>query len=108
MIYISGRITGNKNWKEEFNQAEKYLRSCTNDDIINPLGLSAIVEELFSTPKWRDYMKVCVRELLHCDTIYMLLGWRRSKGARLERKIAKAFGMKIIYQRKKERNNLEN
>jgi hypothetical protein len=37
MIYISGRITGNKNWKEEFNQAEEYLRSCTNDDIINPL-----------------------------------------------------------------------
>lgn len=102
MIYISGRITGNKKWKEEFNQAEKYLRSNSilNGIIINPVEIAEIVEAECNNPKWRDYMDIAIRNLMHCSAIYMLIGWRRSKGARLERKIAKAFGMKIVYQRK--------
>jgi hypothetical protein len=104
MIYISGRITGNKNWKEQFYAAEKYLRSTSiiNGIIINPVEIAEIVEAECSKPKWRDYMDIAIRNLMHCSAIYMLIGWRRSKGARLEWKIAKAFEMKIIYQRKSE------
>lgn len=102
MIYISGRITGNKNWKEEFNAAEKYLRSISYRIIINPVEIAEIVESECNKPKWRDYMDIAIRNLMQCSAIYMLIGWRRSKGARLERKIAKAFGMKVIYQRKNE------
>lgn len=102
MIYISGRITGNKNWKKEFNQAEKYLSARYSYKVVNPVGIAKFVEHLYSYPSYNDYMRNDIQHLMLCDKIYMLRGWQKSKGARLERKIAKAFGMKIIYQRKKE------
>lgn len=43
-------------------------------------------------------MKEDICRLTLCDSIFMLKGWWRSKGARLERHIAKVLGMKIIYQ----------
>lgn len=43
-----------------------------------------------------------IKELIFCNSIYMLRGWWRSKGARLERHIAKVLGMKIIYQKEVE------
>lgn len=37
MIYISGRITGNKNWEKDFQQAEEYLKKLGFMEIVNPL-----------------------------------------------------------------------
>lgn len=102
MIYISGRITGNRNWKKQFNQAERYLRDRYSYNVVNPVGIAEFVEHLYSSPSYNDYMRNDIQHLMLCDKIYMLRGWQKSKGARLERKIAKVFGMKIIYQRKSE------
>ena len=102
MIYISGRITGNKKWKEEFNAAERYLLLTTHEAIVNPENVGKSICAFIKNPKWEDYMEHCIGHLLSCDKIYMLRGWWKSKGARLERKIAKTLGMKVIYQRKKE------
>lgn len=91
-IYISGRITGDANYKEKFNRAEKLLFSIGNDPV-NPAKV-----ELGKKATWADYMKHDLHALLCSDAIYMLKGWRRSKGARLERYIAKKLGLKIIYE----------
>lgn len=100
MIYISGRITGNKNWKEQFQQAEEHLKSKGYKVIINPLNLDEQVNKEIKNPTYIDYMKQDIEILILCDEIYMLRGWWRSKGARLERHIAKVLGLGIVYQKR--------
>lgn len=104
MIYISGRITKNKHWKEDFQKAEDYLEKNCLDEIVNPLSLDKKTQEIYgANPTYQEYMINDIYNLIFCDKIYMLRGWWRSKGARLERHIAKVLGMKIIYQKRKDK-----
>jgi hypothetical protein len=48
---------------------------------------------------WLAYMKVDIPALCEADEIYMLKGWWRSRGARLEWVIAWGLGMKRRYER---------
>lgn len=41
-------------------------------------------------------MRSDLRALLDCDAIYMLPGWSRSRGARLEARVARACGLRIF------------
>lgn len=99
MIYISGRITGNKNWEKQFQQAEEYLVKLgfSKYQIINPLKLES---QVTIKKTYVNYMRNDIKHLINCDDIYMLRGWWRSKGARLERHIAKVLGLEIIYQKR--------
>ena len=47
---------------------------------------------------WEYYMRTDIVKLMCCDSIYMLKGWRSSKGARLERYIARKLGFGVIYE----------
>lgn len=93
-IYIAGKITGNPNYKEQFAAAEERL-SKLGYTVVNP-----VMEEGYP---YRYYINVGLRKLGHCDAIYLLRNWRRSKGARLERKYAKTVGMKIIKEQRKQK-----
>lgn len=101
-IYISGAITGIDNWKEQFDKAEKKIYKDYNNPVhvINPRRLSDEVDSIFKilniVPEYTDYLKYDIKELLDCNTIYMLEGWSNSKGACLEYQIAKTLGLKII------------
>lgn len=100
-IYISGGITGVENWRENFNNAEKELLELKGTFVVaNPVTLSQNVEKQFAafnkTPDYADYMRKDIRELSSCDAICMLPGWKRSKGARLEYRIAKILNMHIL------------
>lgn len=98
MIYISGRITKNKNWKEDFLKAEDYLKKkYMFKEIVNPLKLES---QITIKKTYVNYMRNDIKSLIYCTHIYMLRGWWRSKGARLERHIAKVLGLGIIYQRR--------
>lgn len=90
-VYISGPITHNPDYIVDFKRAEDTLKK-TNVLPINPVS--------FSRPgfSWDYYMRKDIRLLMGADVILMLRGWWRSKGARLERKIAKAIGIKVIYE----------
>lgn len=101
MIYISGRITGNKNWEKQFQQAENYLNKLGFMEIKNPLNLDKESKEIWGdNPSCVQYMIHDIHELIFCSDIYMLRGWWRSKGARLERHIAKVLGLGIVYQKR--------
>lgn len=89
-IYISGPITNNPNYKEDFARAEKELVKL-GYDFFNP----ALIE-LGEDATWGDYMKYDIKELLKCDGIFMLKGWKLSKGARLELFIAKKLKLAVI------------
>ena len=98
-LYISGRITDNPNYKEEFENAEKWLleRDITP---INPIKVNAICNTL----TYEEYMKVdyCLIDL--CDGLFMLKGWQDSRGALSEMCYGKSLGKKILYQGYFERN----
>jgi len=45
-------------------------------------------------------MRVDIKALVSCDSIFMLDNWLDSKGAIIEYKIAKMLGLEIQYEKK--------
>lgn len=45
---------------------------------------------------WLGYMRLAVAQLITCDTVYMLPGWRDSRGARIEHALAKDMGLDVV------------
>lgn len=93
MIYISGKITGNKNYKEHFKKAQEYWES-TGEAVINPTEIS--LPKNFNT--WADYMIICLNLLKNADSIYMLNNHKDSKGALIELEFARAMGIEVFYE----------
>lgn len=89
-VYLSGPITGIKNYKGLFLFAEEIVRMCDAARIFNPA--SQIPDSL----GYEQAMKRCVAALAEYDTIMLLPGWSVSKGAKIEHDIALACGMSII------------
>lgn len=90
-IYISGKITGTSDYMDRFAKAEKALRT-KGWEVVNPAK-----EDLPKNLPWEEYMKHDVRLLAGCDAIYMLDGWRQSRGACLERELALNLKLKVLY-----------
>lgn len=92
-IYISGRITNNPNYKEDFGRAEGYLREKYPEArIVNPAKMG----EVFQHGTWGEYMAICKTMLAMCDVIYLLKGWQKSKGAQWEYQYAQSMEMDIM------------
>ena len=102
-IYISGGITGVKNWQDIFMAAEKdlFLHLHARFFIFNPVKIAKNLESSFKVnigrmPTYTEYMREDIKILAKCNTICMLPGWKRSKGARLEYRIAKILNMQVL------------
>lgn len=93
-VYISGPITGTTDFLERFTEAEKQMRK-KGYEVFNPAKLSLALPE---TAEWEDYMKLSIAMLSCCDTILMLSGWERSRGAIKEYHLAMAADMVILNQ----------
>ena len=90
-IYISGKITGDPNYREKFAKAEEEVKA-KGYMVMNP----AILPEGFS---WVDYMEISFAMMKACDAIYLLEDWEDSAGACLERQKARDDGLTIFYQK---------
>ena len=93
-VYISGGITNNKNYKEDFESAVEWL-SKNNHNPINPSRLSEIMPNL----TYEQYMAIDYKLIELCEAVCMIKGWQKSKGACAELAYAKSLGKKIIYQK---------
>ena len=92
-IYISGPITGTQGWAVRFEEAEVKLAAAFPDaKIVNPSYLGVV----YPGYEHHEYMTMCMILLGKCDVIYMLDGWERSKGAKMELKLALENGLKIV------------
>lgn len=93
-IYISGQITGiEEEAKKLFKKAEEILEK-QGFQVINPMELTTCNPSY----EWIDYMRYDIKALVDCDTIYMLKNWTKSKGAKIERRLAIDLGLKVIYE----------
>tara|TARA_R110002051_G_scaffold11808_10_gene42586 strand:+ start:754 stop:1077 length:324 start_codon:yes stop_codon:yes gene_type:complete len=98
-IYISGPISHDPYHEDSFSKAQEYL-SYLGYEVINPVD---IPEKDFSGPdrdikRWEYFMRASIKLLMDCDQIYMLEGWKHSRGAKLEQKIAKELAMPSMYE----------
>lgn len=93
-VYISGPITGLPFDKVEqaFNDAEIRLQE-EGYEVVNPLE-----NGLTKDHSWREHMKADIKLLMECNTIYLLKGYRTSKGAMVEYDLARILGYDIIEQ----------
>lgn len=81
-IYISGSISNNPNYKEDFERAEDYLqREYPNAEIINPALVNSYLPK---STTHEEYMKMSFCMLDMADAIFMIDGWENSCGARQE------------------------
>ena len=87
-IYLSGKISGDPDFKEKFALKEKELTE-QGHLVFNP----ALHPDMFT---WEQFMELDLKALGNCDAIYLLENWGTSKGARLEKKIAEVLKMQIM------------
>lgn len=90
-VYLSGPITGVKNYKGLFIFTNKLVRMCDASQVFDPA--SQVPDSL----NYEEAMKRCIRALTDHDTIVMLPDWNVSQGSKIEHEVARACGMDVIY-----------
>ena len=93
IVYLSGKITDNDNYKNDFACAELFLKQI-GYIVLNPAELDEVAEGL----TYEQYMQVCYRLVDIADIIFMVSGWQKSKGANAELSYAKSLGKEVKYQ----------
>jgi len=95
-VYISGPISS----IPDGNQASFYAAATRIiEEGSLPINPHDVTFFLPPGSSWVAYMKADIPALCEADEIYMLRGWWRSRGARLEWVIAWGLGMKRRYER---------
>jgi hypothetical protein len=79
LIYISGAISNDPDYRNKFAKAEKYLTD-KGHEVINPAKVAESLPEL----KYEQYMHIDEALIDICDAVYFLKDWGQSKGAREE------------------------
>jgi hypothetical protein len=102
-LYIAGPMRGYEDFnRKEFYRAEAALGSQGIYTIINPCkedkALNLTDSQLSSTDGLRIVMSRDLTDITTCDIIYMLTGWEKSEGARIEHSLATMLNMTIMYQ----------
>jgi nucleoside 2-deoxyribosyltransferase len=93
-IFISGKITGNENYKEDFKRAELILEKYGYAPI-NPCHLRECLPNL----TYEQYRAIDYRLIDLADGVFMIKNWQNSKGACAELTYAKSLQKKRIYEK---------
>lgn len=97
MIYISGSISNDPDYKQKFKKAEIYLANKFKRIIINPVEYAERMFDVKNT-SWHDFMIYDLTLLKGCDKIFMLKDWKESVGACIEHMWAEKLGIEIVYE----------
>jgi len=124
-IYLSGPISGKPDFNRKAFQSakDKIIKECspvTDIEVVNPLDIADLINVEFiergnfREPAWEDYMKRDITELMGASCVYLLDGWRDSRGANVEHFLALTLnipytestdGLKRIIEKIKSKEN---
>lgn len=90
-VYISGPITNNPDYTEQFQEAENRL-TAKGYITVNPAKMGEGIKAL----PYGDILDIDCAALDKCDYIYFLPGWEQSKGANQERLHALLRNIQIL------------
>lgn len=90
-VYISGPIRDNEDFLDDFERGKQEVLAMGHQPV-SPADMQA------SHYSYEDYMRMDILLMLACDGIYMLEGWVASKGANVEKTVAEACGLEVMYQ----------
>ncbi len=107
-VYVSGAITGLPldEARETFGEACRLLASQGHEPL-NPFEIApwsgcacprvaGDQAPAGGQHEWGCYLRADIAGMLACDAIYLLPGWERSHGARLELTVASAVGLRVL------------
>jgi hypothetical protein len=100
-VYISGKIS-------DLDTTEAIRNFKHSESIITSIGMNPVNPMKNGLPveaEWHEHMGIDIKMLLECDAILMQPNWNESKGARIEKCIAKEFNMIIFYEEEIDYNN---
>lgn len=89
-IYVAGKITGLKEYKENFKKVAEKLES-EGHSVMNPSILPPGFEH-------GEYMIICYSMIDVCEVVYFLDNWKDSKGAKMEHDYAIRNNKQIMFQ----------
>ena len=90
-IYISGKISGREEEaRRQFTEAQRQLEDA-GFLTVNPFGNGVKLDDT-----WERHLAVDITDLLECDAVCQLPGWRDSRGARLEYEVARLNGIPTL------------
>ena len=102
-IYISGPISGRtrEEYMRHFSEAEEYLRG-EGMEPVNPTRFLlckwyGLLERIVGgETAYRTVLLYDLWQMLRCQGLYMLDGWKMSRGANIEHDVAEWFDLPII------------
>ena len=94
-IYIAGPISGTNDYSERFYEAAAGILNKGHEPV-NPTDLAMVIPlEGPNAITYSQTMTICKALLGACDAVYMMPGWQRSNGARIEHAEAINRGLKF-------------
>lgn len=94
-IYIAGPITGTEDYIERFIAANTAIIR-KGHEAVNPVFINRVIPTVGETAiSYGHIMNICKALLGACDAIYLMPGWQRSNGARIEHAEAINRGLKF-------------
>lgn len=95
-IFISGKITGDNNYKANFATCEKALRTM-GYSVCNPVREGERLKAtLGREPTYEEYLQYDLRQLSFCEGITMLDNWQDSNGSKIEHDYAVKHNIPVI------------
>ena len=94
-LYIAGPMSGYPDFNyPAFNGAAELLRG-KGFDVLNPVDSEKHNPTPGTPQAWDWYMRHALRMVLDADGMALLHGWSKSRGARLEFRVADQLGIEI-------------
>jgi len=91
-LYVAGPMTGLPDFnRPAFDLAVRKLRG-VGFGVLSPAELPAPGP----APRWEDWMRAALRLLLDADAVALLPGWQDSRGASVERDLARTLDMPAL------------
>lgn len=87
-IYIAGKITGEPDYYEKFQEAQEELEA-QGHIVLNPAQLPEGMSKA-------EYMRICFAMIDCADAVCLLEDWLQSEGAKLEQQYCEYIGKRVF------------